>query len=87
MRDLLLKSSVDSAPLPVMEEVSLDDASRLNSESSHETVSAATEVQDSSSLPTLSSKLDDDQREVDPWLEDEDNDVQETADRGLIRRS
>lgn len=83
MRDLLLKSSVDSAPLPVMEEVSLDDASRLNSESSHETVSAATEVQDSSSLPTLSSKLDDDQREVDPWLEDEDNDVQETADRGV----
>jgi len=85
--DELLKSSAESAPLPIMEEVSLDDAAHPKSESSQEILSVAADVeeeaQDSSSVHFAALKLDDEEADADAWLdEDEGNDVHETADRG-----
>jgi hypothetical protein len=83
-----LKSSAESASLPIMEEVSLDDASHPKSESSQEILSVVTDVEeeahDSSSQHFPALKLDDEEADVDAWLdEDEGNDVKETAVKGL----
>jgi hypothetical protein len=86
-----LKSSAESIPSPIMEEVSLDDASHPKSESSQETLAAATDVEeeahDSSSVNFAALKLDDEEADADAWLDDEEgNDVKETANRGLNTR-
>ena len=86
-----LQSSAESVPLPIMEEVSLGDASHSKSGSSQETVAAVTdfedEAHDSSSVHFAALKLDE-EADVDAWLDEgEGNDVKETAERGLnIRR-
>lgn len=91
-----LKSSAESIPSPIMEEVSLDDASHPKSESSQETLAAATDVeegeqkeeaQDSNPLHFAALKLDDEEADADAWLDEEEgNDVKETANRGLNMR-
>lgn len=86
-----LKSTAESFPLPIMEEVSLDDASHPKSESSQETLATATDLEDeahdSSSVHFAALKLDDEEADADAWLDDDEgNDVKETADKGLNTR-
>lgn len=84
-----LKSSAESTSSPIMEEVSLDDASHPKSESSQEIFSVTADVEEEaqnskSSVHFTPLKVDDEEADVDAWLdEDEGNDVKETADRGL----
>lgn len=78
-----LKSSAESASLPIME-VSLADASHLKSDSSQEIPSVASDVKEEAHDSIAALKLDDEEADADAWLdEDERNDVNETADRGL----
>lgn len=86
--DTPLESSAESAPSPILEEASQDATSLPKS--SQEAVSAVADVkeeeQNSSSVDFSALRLDDEDGDVDAFLDDEDNDVQETAQRGLIIR-
>ncbi|XP_024380486.1 uncharacterized protein [Physcomitrium patens] len=81
--DTPLESSAESAPSPILEEASQDATSLPKS--SQEAVSAVADVkeeeQNSSSVDFSALRLDDEDGDVDAFLDDEDNDVQETAQR------